>query len=207
MPLFVGLGNPGRRYEGTRHNIGFQVLEAFAKRHGLQVKEHPLFQSRTGRGLAKEVAVHLILPETYMNNSGVAVRKYLDYYGLKACDVVVVHDEADVDFQVVRLKKGGGSGGHNGLKSLQGHLGTGDFIRVRMGIGHPRTLSPEQGQIELEHYVLSGFTAEEKGRLPTFIQEGVEVLDKLLKRPLEEVMNEVNKKRNQQDDKKETRPL
>ena len=153
MLLLVGLGNPGTRYAGNRHNIGFMALEAIARRHNI-VPWRKRFQSVAVEGSVGGKKVLLLLPGTYMNESGRAVSEALGFYKLSVSDVVVFHDELELPPFKVRVKTGGGNAGHNGLRSISAHIGN-DYRRVRLGIGHP-------GDKKLvEHYVLQDFAKSE----------------------------------------------
>ena len=136
MLLFVGLGNPGSRYAGNRHNIGFMVVEAIAKRHGITPWRRR-FQGVSAEGPLGGERVLLLLPGTYMNDSGRAVAEAAHFYKLGVGDIVVFHDEIDLAPAKVRVKTGGGVAGHNGLRSADSCLGTREFKRVRIGVGHP----------------------------------------------------------------------
>ena len=154
MLLIVGLGNPGSGYAGNRHNIGFMVVDAIAKRHGIGPWRRR-FQGVSAEGpLAGERAL-LLLPGTYMNDSGRAVAEAANFYKLGLPDIVVFHDEIDLAPGRVRVKTGGGNAGHNGLRSISSHMGNG-YRRVRIGVGHP-------GVKELVHgYVLNDFAKSER---------------------------------------------
>ena len=155
MLLFVGLGNPGARYVGNRHNIGFVIVEAIAKRHGLGPWRRR-FQGVAAEGAIGSERVLLLLPGTFMNESGRAVAEAMNFYKVPLSSSVVFHDELDLPPGKVRVKTGGGVAGHNGLRSITSHIGN-DYRRVRIGIGHP-------GDKELVHpYVLSDFTKSERG--------------------------------------------
>jgi PTH1 family peptidyl-tRNA hydrolase len=155
MRLLVGLGNPGARYAGNRHNIGFMALEAIAQRHGIGPWRRR-FQGVAAEGVIGSEKVLLLLPGTFMNESGRAVAEAVHFYKLSPGDVVVVHDEIDLAPAKVRVKTGGGIAGHNGLRSVTAHIGN-DYQRVRIGVGHP-------GDKELVHaYVLSDFAKSEQG--------------------------------------------
>src|SRR5213593_3492110 len=154
MLLFVGLGNPGSRYAGNRHNIGFRVVDAIAKRHGIAPWRRR-FQGVAAEGPLDAARVLLLLPGTYMNESGRAVAEAAHFYKLALADIVVFHDEIDLAPGKVRVKSGGGIAGHNGLRSISAHIGN-DYRRVRIGIGHP-------GAKDLvEPYVLNDFAKEER---------------------------------------------
>lgn len=188
--IFVGLGNPGSRYEKTRHNIGFMVIEEFARELGWPLKEEKRFKAKVARGEIDGCQIHLILPLTYMNESGTAVRKYLDFYRLDRSGVVVVTDDVAIDFGELRLKPRGSAGGHNGLKSIQQHLGTVEYARLRMGVGAPIYTSEDA----LADYVLSAFSVHENKELPSLIEKGASALKRLLNEDVSRVMNDVNTK-------------
>lgn len=136
MRLIVGLGNPGLEYEATRHNAGFWWVENLADAQGVRLKNEARFHGRVGRIAAAGVDCWLLLPQTFMNLSGRAVAALTAFYKIEAQDMLVVHDELDLPPGAARLKKGGGTAGHNGLKDIARHLGP-DFWRLRIGIGHP----------------------------------------------------------------------
>lgn len=156
MWLFVGLGNPGNKYKGNRHNVGFMAIEAISD----GAEWFPPFKKKfhgliTENRLAGEKTV-LLMPQTYMNESGKSVGETARFYKIPPERIIVFHDELDIKPGEVRVKKGGGNAGHNGLKSMQAHLGTPDFWRVRIGIGRP------QGQGDVSNYVLSDFAKAEQ---------------------------------------------
>lgn len=154
MLLLVGLGNPGSRYAGNRHNIGFMAVDAIAKRRGIGPWRRR-FQGVAAEGPLGGERALLLLPGTYMNESGRAVAEAAHFYKLGLADIVVFHDEIDLPPGKVRVKTGGGIAGHNGLRSISAHIGN-DYRRVRIGVGHP-------GAKELVHaYVLSDFAKNER---------------------------------------------
>ena len=154
MRLLVGLGNPGPEYAGNRHNIGFMVLQEIARRHGFP-QWRRRFQGVATEGAIGAERVLLLLPGTYMNESGRAVGEAAHFYKLPLSDIVVVHDEVDLPAGKLRVKAGGGNAGHNGLRSITAHVGN-DYRRVRIGVGHP-------GVKELVHgYVLGDFAKAER---------------------------------------------
>ena len=154
MLLFVGLGNPGAKYAGNRHNIGFMVVDAIAKRHGFPPWRRR-FQGVATEGTIGREKVLLLLPGTYMNESGRAVAEAQHFYKLAVGDILVFHDEIELPPAKVRVKAGGGIAGHNGLRSISAHVGN-DYRRVRIGVGHP-------GVKELVHpHVLSDFAKDER---------------------------------------------
>ncbi|ARP99981.1 aminoacyl-tRNA hydrolase [Pseudorhodoplanes sinuspersici] len=154
MLLFVGLGNPGARYAGNRHNIGFMAVEAIAKRHGFAPWRRRFQGVATEGSLAGQKAL-LLLPGTFMNESGRAVAEAANFYKIGLNEIVVLHDELELPPGKVRIKTGGGNAGHNGLRSVSEHMGN-DYKRMRIGIGHP-------GNKDLVHsYVLSDFAKAER---------------------------------------------
>jgi len=154
LVLFVGLGNPGGSYAGNRHNVGFMAVEGIARRHGFGAWRRR-FQGVATEGTIGSQRVLLLLPGTYMNESGIAVSQAMQFYKLDLADIVVFHDELDLPPGKVRVKVGGGVAGHNGLRSISAHVGN-EYRRVRIGIGHP-------GVKELVHpYVLSDFAKSER---------------------------------------------
>lgn len=135
--LIVGLGNPGREYETTRHNAGFWLLDELARSHPFHFKAETKFHGQVARGNLQGCEVHLLKPQTFMNRSGQAVGALAQFYKITPDQILVVHDELDLPPGSAKLKLGGGHGGHNGLKDIIAHLGTRDFWRLRIGIGHP----------------------------------------------------------------------
>ncbi|MFQ5729538.1 MAG: aminoacyl-tRNA hydrolase [Waddliaceae bacterium] len=192
--VFVGLGNPGKKYEMTRHNMGYLVIRALAHLHGLQIKEEKRFLARVARGRIQNVDVHLVLPTTYMNESGQAVRRYIDYFKLTTEDIVVVSDDVAIPFGEMRLRPQGTAGGHNGLKSVERHLGTTQYVRLRMGIGREREIGKE-----LSGYVLDRFTKSELEKLPMLLEGGAQVLVRLLTERVGTVMNVVNVRKKEKE--------
>ncbi len=154
MWLIVGLGNPGDKYKNNRHNIGFMVLDALADEFRMPAWRSK-FQSEMVEGRIGDQKVVLLKPQTFMNESGQAVGKAVKFYKVDTDRIVIFHDELDLNPGKVRVKQGGGVAGHNGLKSIQAHLGTPDFTRVRLGIGHPGD------RARVSNYVLSDFAKEE----------------------------------------------
>lgn len=192
--VVVGLGNPGSNYAMTRHNMGYLVVQALAHALGWNFKEDKQFISSVTKGKIDGIVIHLLLPQTFMNESGQALRRYLDYYKLAPRNVVVVTDDVDLDFGQLRVRNMGSPGGHNGLKSIQAYLQTQHYVRLRMGIGRDR----QKGI--LADYVLDTFSKEEKECLPEYILEGMKVLKRLIGEEVTVVMNSVNKR--QKNDEK-----
>lgn len=155
MKVIACLGNPEKRYTRTRHNIGFIIGEYLADKFNIQLNQKGL-SSVYGTGHLNNNSILILLPLTYMNNSGQALRKALDYYKETIDNVIVIHDEIELAFGEIRLKHGGGHKGHNGLRSIIQNCGSPDFIRLRFGVGRP-----ENDRISVADYVLSRFTKEE----------------------------------------------
>ena len=186
--LLVGLGNPGPGYAGNRHNIGAMVLAELAGRAGVRLSagKGPRSRSLSGEGRLAGRRVVLAQPLTYMNESGGPVRGLLDYHHLPVTDLVVVHDELDIAFEAVRLKRGGGEGGHNGLRSISRSTGTRDYLRVRVGIGRP------PGRQDPADFVLKDFSAVERKTLDLLVVEAADATELLLERGLEAAQNTVH---------------
>ena len=136
--LIVGLGNPGIVYENTRHNVGFKVVKSLAKKYGLKFKDEKKFKAKVAKGNILGFEVYLLLPKTYMNESGVAVKKAKDYLKIDMKNILIVVDDADINFEEFRLKEDSASAGHKGLKSIQQHLNTQKYARLRVGIGREK---------------------------------------------------------------------
>jgi PTH1 family peptidyl-tRNA hydrolase len=183
--LIAGLGNPGREYARTRHNVGFWFVTALAERWGLTFNRQRN-RAEIAEGSAAGRSVILAKPQTYMNHSGDAVRALLKMSNLNPADLLVVHDEMDLPFGRLRLRDRGSSGGHNGVQSIIGQLGTTEFARLRIGVGRP----PEG--VDPIDYVLTPFTASELGELPAIIERARAGLEVLLSEGVTAAMNLVN---------------
>jgi peptidyl-tRNA hydrolase, PTH1 family len=186
--LVVGLGNPGPGYAGNRHNVGAMVLDELAARAGIRLSAGKGARSRALAGEGRLVGRRVVLtrPLTYMNESGGPVRGLLDYHHVPVEDLVVVHDELDLPFETVRLKRGGGEGGHNGLRSITRSTGTKDYLRVRVGIGRP------PGRQDAADFVLKDFSSTERKQLDLLIGEAADATELLLTKGLEAAQNEVH---------------
>ncbi len=153
MLLLVGLGNPGPTYDNTRHNIGFKIIDAINAHFKLS-KQKPKFKGLLTTGNIEEKKIYAIKPLTFMNNSGICIRELIEYFKIEAEDVIVFHDDLDVEFGKIRAKFGGSNAGHNGIASIDKFIGR-DYSRVRVGIGKPK------GNIEVADFVLQNFSDEE----------------------------------------------
>lgn len=167
--LIVGLGNPGREYENTRHNAGFWWLDEFARMQNLSFRSEAKFHGQAARGQLHGHEVFLLKPQTFMNVSGRAVGALTQFYKIAPAEILVVHDELDLPPGSAKLKLGGGHGGHNGLKDIIAHLGTKDFWRLRLGIGHPGERS------EVVNFVLNDPRREERVLIDEAMQRALDV--------------------------------
>ena len=183
--LVVGLGNPGAEYARTRHNVGAEVVELLATRHGARLRKGK------ERSLADEVTIDgvriaLAVPITYMNDSGDAVRLLAHRYGVEPTQIVIVHDELDLPVAALKLKAGGGLAGHNGLRSIKAHLHTDEFLRVRVGVGKP--VSKERG---VDH-VLNKFAKAERVEIDVSIQQAADAVEAIARDGITAAMNACN---------------
>ena len=185
--VIAGLGNPGAEYADTRHNAGFWFVDRLARAHDEPLKLQRRLDAEIGRIRTGGEEVWLIKPMSFMNRSGGPLRAALDYYRLDIAETLVVHDELDLPCGTLRLKKGGGHGGHNGLRDIVSHCGP-DFYRLRIGIGHPGDASRVVG------YVLRRAGADEQSALDEAIERALSSVPKLVRRGPGVVMNELNRK-------------
>jgi PTH1 family peptidyl-tRNA hydrolase len=184
--LVVGLGNPGENYARTRHNVGFMVADVLAARLGSKFKTHKRSGAEIVTGRLAGHAVVLAKPRCYMNESGRQVGPLAKFYSVSPADIIVIHDELDIDFGRIRLKLGGGEGGHNGLRSIAAALGTKDFQRVRIGIGRP------PGRKDPAAFVLETFSATERAEVPTICEQAADAAEVLIELGLESAQNHVH---------------
>ena len=189
ISLVAGLGNPGRAYAATRHNIGWRVVEAFASRQGLSWKTQPQFEAETTRwDAAPGRTVYFVKPLTYMNESGRAVRSLCSYYKVPSAGVIAVYDDLNLDLGRIKISVRGSAGGHNGVSSLLTHVGD-DFIRYRIGIG------PKQPpEMDLKDFVLGPFTADQSQHLSSLFESLVSGLGVLLEQGPDQAMNLLNRR-------------
>jgi len=186
MKMIVGLGNIGTRYDETRHNAGFMVVEQMAHDYHLGAFTHEKVEAVTATGLIEGQKVMLVKPTTFMNESGRAVKPLMEYYNVALEDLIVINDDLDMPVGKLRLKRRGASGGHNGLKSLIDHLGTRDFYRLKLGIDHPKNGS-------VVNHVLGRFSTEERPVIDDTVMEAEKVLVDWVKgKSFDQLMNEYN---------------
>jgi PTH1 family peptidyl-tRNA hydrolase len=184
--LVVGLGNPGPQYATTRHNLGFLVADVLSDRIGSGFKVHKKSGAEVATGRLGGKAVVLAKPRTYMNESGRQVGPLANFYSIAPADVIVLHDELDIDFGRIRLKFGGGVAGHNGLRSVGSALGTQDFARVRIGIGRP------PGRKSGATFVLENFAAVERPEVGTILEQAADATELLIQLGIEPAQNTVH---------------
>ncbi len=184
--LVVGLGNPGPNYAKTRHNVGFMVVDILADRMREKFKVHKRSGAEAITGRLGGRAVVVAKPRVFMNESGRQVGPLAKFYSVEPADVIVVHDELDIDFGRIRLKAGGGAAGHNGLRSVSSSLGSNDFQRVRIGIGKP------PGQKSGAAFVLEQFNAAERKEVPTICEQAADAVELLIELGLEPAQNIVH---------------
>jgi PTH1 family peptidyl-tRNA hydrolase len=182
IKLIVGLGNPGKEYEATRHNAGFWWVDELARKHSVNFKAESKFHGQVARATLHGHEVHLLKPQTFMNVSGRSVVALALFYKILPDQILVVHDELDLPPGSAKLKLGGGHGGHNGLKDIIAHLGTKEFWRLRVGIGHPGE------RAEVVNYVLNAPRKEEQGLIEEAMQRGQDVAPLIIEGKLEAAM-------------------
>lgn len=188
MYIIVGLGNPGKDYAGTRHNIGFDVIETLAQRANISVieKKH---KAMIGKGYIEGQKVVLVKPQTFMNLSGESVREVVDYYKIDETEeLIVISDDISLEPGQLRIRKKGSAGGHNGLKNIIAHLGHDEFQRVKMGVGE------KPKGYDLADYVLGHFTGDEKKVMEKAAAEAADAIVMMMMEGVEPAMNKYNKK-------------
>ena len=191
MKLIAGLGNPGRGYANNRHNIGFMCLNYFAKTQGIRLDKKQ-GKARTGAGEVAGDKVILARPQTYMNLSGESVGRLVKKFDINLNDLVVIHDDLDLPLGKIRIRHGGGSGGHKGIDSIISLLDSQDFSRLRIGIGRPTSGPAQISEADIISYVLSDFTPEEKQIIAQVIPRVSEAILCLLTEGLSSAMNKHN---------------
>lgn len=188
MYCIVGLGNPDKKYENTRHNIGFDVIDAIAEKYSIAVRERGC-KALFGKGAIEGQRAILVKPQTYMNLSGESVREVMDYYKIEPEDLIVISDDVALAVGQIRIRKKGSAGGHNGLKNIILHLGTEDFKRIRVGVGE----KPKEW--DLADHVLGHFSNEEREAMEGSIKDAVAVVEIMVTEGPDRAMNLYNRKR------------
>ena len=186
MYLIAGLGNPGLKYRNTRHNVGFKVINLWAKSLGIRLSGRR-FGSRNTRTTFQDKSVILLRPLTYMNQSGKSIRACVDFFDLKAENILVIHDDIDLPLGKIKVVRNGGAGGHKGILSVVHHLGTREFPRLKIGVGRPRY----DGE-SIEDYVLSPFYGDEKGIIQEVIQLAIRACEVFIAHGIDSAMCEIN---------------
>ncbi len=183
--LIAGLGNPGKAYEKTRHNIGFRAVDEIARRNNLILRKKMLIKGRTAQGIIREEKVYLLEPETYMNLSGHLVVKMMKKHGVALERLLVIVDDVAIPFGQIRLKSHSGTGGHNGLKSVEESLGTNAYVRLRIGVG-------DKKEGDLASHVLAPFTPNEEKLIPEILERAANVAEVWLTEGITSAMNHAN---------------
>ncbi|KAA9012005.1 aminoacyl-tRNA hydrolase [Niallia endozanthoxylica] len=185
MKLIVGLGNPGKQYENTRHNVGFEVIDALAEKLSISL-DQAKFKGIYGKAIIDGEKVFLLKPLTYMNLSGESISAIMDYFQIDTEDLLVIYDDMDLPAGKIRLRQKGSAGGHNGIKSTIAHVGTQEFNRIRVGINRPT------GSMSITDYVLGRFTNEEKELINEAVAQSTDACVEWIKKPFLQVMNTYN---------------
>lgn len=200
MKIIIGLGNPGDKYTGTRHNIGFETLDYLLKKYEplseTKWDDSKKTKSEIKKLSIKKLATLLAKPQTHMNNSGMAASLLLQYYKVKPEEIIVIHDELDLPLGKIQIRFGGGSAGHNGIESVITSLGTDKFLRIRMGVGKPIRIDgskfDQKRRESIEHYVLERFSESEHHEVRTMIKHVQKNLELLLEHGFETFMSKYN---------------
>lgn len=186
MKIIIGLGNPGKEYAATRHNMGFMAIDRLADKYGIDIIDLK-HKGICGKGMIEGEKVMLVKPQTYMNNSGECVRELMDYYKTEPEDIIIIYDDIDLDPGQLRIRKSGTAGSHNGMKSVISHMGTQIFPRVRIGVG----AKPDGW--DLADYVLSRITPEADKEIVKGIETAGEAVVSILSKGIDEAMNIYNR--------------
>jgi PTH1 family peptidyl-tRNA hydrolase len=196
MKLLVGLGNPEEKYANTRHNLGFDVVSDLQRKlNGSEWSNNATFRSELSEiRYPNDHKVLLIRPQTYMNNSGLAVAKLASFYKVEPEDIIIIHDELDLPLGHIKIRLGGSAAGHHGVESIMEKLGTDKFIRVRLGIGNLKTALGERGtnHFGAEHYVLEPFMPNESSDVKKMIKQTIKAIEILLTKGYENAQNQFN---------------
>ena len=186
ISLIVGLGNPGNNYAETRHNAGFRFIDGLLRRLGASLKSESRFDGEVGKVVITDRDVWLLMPQTFMNASGQSVARLANFYKIAPEEILVVHDELDLQPGTARLKQGGGHGGHNGLRDIINRLGSREFMRLRIGIGHPGSAP------QVESYVLKKAPKAEQQQIDAAIDAALAQVDEIVHGNYEQVMNDLH---------------
>jgi PTH1 family peptidyl-tRNA hydrolase len=193
IKLIVGLGNPGAEYAATRHNAGFWFVDLLAREAGATLRNESRFHGYAAKARLHGEEVWLLQPQTYMNRSGLSVVSLARFHKILPDEIVVVHDEMDLPPGVAKLKLGGGSGGHNGLKDISAHLTTPQYYRLRIGVGHPRDLIPGGGKPDVVNFVLKPPRREEQETIDAALERASAVMPMVIKGEVERAMMQLHR--------------
>ena len=185
MYLIVGLGNPEEEYSRTRHNMGFDVINKLAEKHNIKIEKNK-FESLYGNGIIEGEKVILVKPQTYMNNSGEAVKPFADFYKIEPQNIIIIYDDIDILTGITKIRLKGGPGTHNGMKSVVHELGTTEFPRIRVGTGNGEKIQ------DLISYVIGKVSKDEYEKLEEGVNKGVVAVEEILKIGIEKAMSKLN---------------
>lgn len=195
MKVVIGLGNPGEKYLGTRHNLGFMALDSFAQKI-LDVKKFNWEMDKKIQGEIIKVSsdLWLVKPQTFMNNSGLCVKNLVDYYNISIDDLIIVYDELDLPIGQIKIRFGGAAAGHHGVESIIASLNTDKFLRVRLGIGNRHTTEAEHGQhhLDADKFVIDTFNSKERSEVRHMLKQTVKALDLILEKDFKVAQNQFN---------------
>ena len=190
MKIVIGLGNPGSKYEFTRHNIGFRIIDSLARDMGIEFNKVKSYYSLISRGMINNYKVMLVKPQTFMNLSGRAVNRVVSYYKIPLQDLLIVYDDLNLELGQVRIRKKGSSGGHKGIESIMQYLNSEDIPRLRIGIGNPSV----NYNFDCASYVLSNFNNDEEDKIAEVIQLSTEAVKTIIEDGFEKAMRKYNRK-------------
>lgn len=185
MYIIIGLGNPEKEYQGTRHNMGFDAINKIANQYHIEMTKTK-FNAIYGDGIIEEEKVILVKPQTYMNLSGTSVREFINFYKVSNNQFIIVYDDMDIEKGIIKIRKKGGPGNHNGMKSIENELSTDTFARVRIGIGAPEYKN------DAVNYVIGKVPKEEMDILQSGVEKAVKAVVEILKNGIDQAMNRYN---------------
>lgn len=185
MYLIVGLGNPEKEYANTRHNMGFDTINKLAEKNGIAINKEK-FNALYEKGIIYGEKVILVKPQTYMNLSGKAIKEFVDFYKIDLDKIIIIYDDIDTDIGEIRIRKQGGSGSHNGMKSVISEIDSNDFTRIRIGIGQP------EFKLDMINYVIGKVSEEERQSLQTGVDKAVLAIEEIIKNGVDIAMNKFN---------------
>ena len=188
MYVIAGLGNPGREYEGTRHNVGFMTLDALADKYNIDVREKA-FKGLIGKGMIEGNKVILVKPQTYMNLSGECIRQVMDYYKVDPSEFIVIYDDISLEPGQLRIRLKGSAGGHNGIKNIIAMTGTENFKRIKVGVGE------KPAGWDLADHVLGRMSEEDRAAFEEAVKESVKATEMILEDEIDQAMNDFNRKK------------